>query len=103
MKRNCDVCSKEYVADMRNIRRGWGLCCSKSCAAKKREQSKPGYNAETVALNNVRRTNWNSEGNRYRGRTSEGYKIYGSTAYDEFDEPVYDIDPADDTHPFDFG
>lgn len=37
MKRKCDHCKKEYEADMRNLKRGWGLCCSKSCAAKKRE------------------------------------------------------------------
>ena len=35
--RKCDVCGKEYKADTRNLKRGWGLCCSKSCAAKKRE------------------------------------------------------------------
>lgn len=36
--RNCDFCKKEYQADNRNLKRGWGLCCSKSCAAKKREK-----------------------------------------------------------------
>lgn len=36
MKRNCDFCGKEYEADNRNLKRGWGLCCSKSCAAKLR-------------------------------------------------------------------
>lgn len=59
MKRNCDNCKKEYTADMRNIKRGWGLCCSKSCAAKKREMSRPNYNSVIVALNNERRANWN--------------------------------------------
>lgn len=44
MKRKCDVCGKEYEADNRNIKRGWGLCCSKSCAAKKREQKKVNNN-----------------------------------------------------------
>ena len=39
MKRKCDNCGKEYIADMRNVKRGWGLCCSKSCAAKKRERT----------------------------------------------------------------
>lgn len=59
MKRKCDVCGKEYNADERNIKRGWGLCCSKSCAAKKREKSKPSYNAERVKENNIRRARWN--------------------------------------------
>jgi hypothetical protein len=40
MKRKCDYCDKEYNADSRNLKRGWGLCCSKSCAAKKREKQK---------------------------------------------------------------
>jgi len=45
MKRNCDYCGKEYKTDQRNINRGWGLCCSKSCAASKREKSKQNYNS----------------------------------------------------------
>lgn len=115
MKRNCDVCNKEYDADPRNVKRGWGLCCSKSCAAKKREMSKPGYNPKRVEANNIRRENWNSgkllpnglaldenEYGIYRGRrTSEGYKIYSSgvihTAVDEWGDAVYTVDPyADD-------
>lgn len=48
MIRKCDNCGKVYDADERNINRGWGLCCSKSCAAKKREKSKPSYNARRV-------------------------------------------------------
>jgi hypothetical protein len=58
MKRRCDNCGKEYNADERNLKRGWGLCCSKSCAAKKRERSKPGYNSARVKENNYRRKNW---------------------------------------------
>lgn len=56
-KRNCDnrYCGKEYMADDRNLKRGWGLCCSKKCAAKKREMSKPGYNPEKVERNNLKR------------------------------------------------
>jgi hypothetical protein len=42
-KRKCDNCGKEYMADNRNLKRGWGLCCSKRCAAKKREKSRPDY------------------------------------------------------------
>lgn len=37
MKRECDYCGNTYTPDERNLKRGWGLCCSKSCAAKKRE------------------------------------------------------------------
>lgn len=58
-RRNCDNCGKEYLADNRNLKRGWGLTCSKSCAASKREMSKPNYNAERVKRNNIRRENWN--------------------------------------------
>ena len=50
--RKCDECLKEYSADNRNLQRGWGKCCSKSCSAKKREKSKPSYNLETVERNN---------------------------------------------------
>lgn len=42
------------------MKRGWGLCCSKSCAAHKREKSKPRYDPERVAHNNFRRATWNS-------------------------------------------
>ena len=38
--RYCDWCNSEYQADTRNLKRGWGKCCSKSCAAKKREADK---------------------------------------------------------------
>lgn len=56
--RKCDNCEKEYRADTRNTNRGWGLCCSKSCAASKREKVKPGYDPERVKANNIRRENW---------------------------------------------
>lgn len=58
IKRNCNNCGKEYNADSRNLKRGWGLCCSKSCAAKLREKSKPGYSPKRVLLNNLRRECW---------------------------------------------
>jgi len=122
MKRNCDNthCGKEYEVDMRNFNRGWGRCCSKSCAAKVREMSKPGYDPKRVAINNVRRVNWNkprslaamsdSQKAKYNdinfgeqapnivgtsgiisGYTSEEYRIMDGVAYDEFDEPMYDV------------
>lgn len=54
-KRNCDFCGNEYEADKRNLKRGWGMCCSKSCAAKKRERSRPDYDFEIVEINNRKR------------------------------------------------
>ena len=89
MKRNCDVCKKEYNADERNLKRGWGLCCSKSCAAQKRERSKPNYDPERVERNNIRRESW-CAGRKTR-ITSEGYVVRDGVAYDEFDEPVYSL------------
>lgn len=106
--RLCDDCEKPYYADKRNLKRGWGLCCSKSCAASKREKSKPDYGPNHVERNNIRRKYWNvtdEHGNIpippsvipkgsqvVSGYTSEGYRIMDGTAYDEFDEPVYDIE-----------
>ena len=54
-KRTCDNCKNEYQADNRNLNRGWGLCCSKRCAAKKREMSRPDYDVKIVAKNNHKR------------------------------------------------
>ena len=99
MKRNCDNCQTEYEADMRNVNRGWGLCCSKSCAASKREKSKVGYNPVRVAKNNILReqlTFIKTQTSIAHRRTSEGYRIIGTTAVDEFDCPVYEIDPNED-------
>lgn len=73
MERKCDVCGRAYTADPRNLKRGWGLCCSKRCAAKKRERSKPGYNRVIVAKNNYRRRNW----------------------WDYYESKVEDYDPGD--------
>ena len=58
IKRNCNNCGKEYNADSRNLKRGWGLCCSKSCAAQLREKRKPGYDPAVVRENNIKRENW---------------------------------------------
>ena len=102
MERNCDNCGKEYEADPRNLKRGWGLCCSKSCAASKREKSKPGYNPATVAENNIRRKDWNKgswdvrAGQRVDGYTSEGYAVIDGVAYDRFGEAVYEVTGEDD-------
>lgn len=40
---------------------------------------------------------------RFQGYTSEGYRIWDGVAYDEWDAPVYNVDPYNDTHPLDFG
>ena len=37
---------------------------------------------------------------RISGYTSEGYRIMDGIAYDEFDSPVYNVDPNEDDHPF---
>ena len=42
-----------------------------------------------------------TRGTRIIGYTTEGYRIINGVAYDEFDEPVYSVDPNDDRHPFD--
>ena len=84
-KRNCDCCGKEYMADNRNLKRGWGLTCSKSCAAKKREMSKPSYNPERVALNNLKRQGiYSSFG------LSERYPYsYDSADYDQWGDECF--------------
>lgn len=88
IKRTCH-CGKDYMADERNLKRGWGLSCSKSCAASKREKAKPGYNPERVSRNNEKRLfGYSSGGYRY---TSEGYRVINGVAYDEWDEPVYNV------------
>ena len=46
---------------------------------------------------------WLARPDRVTHYTSEGYKVVGGVAYDEFDDPMYDVDPFDDTHPFDVG
>jgi len=78
IKRKCDNCEKEYRADERNLKRGWGLCCSKSCAAKNREKSKPNYNKERVEANNIRRANWveNGKDNWAKERGYPDFKTY---------------------------
>ena len=50
MKRNCDNCSKVYQVDMRNYNRGWGRCCTKKCAAIKREKIKKGTFKKKISL-----------------------------------------------------
>jgi hypothetical protein len=111
MERKCDNCGTIYTADARNINRGWGLTCSKSCAASKREKSKIGYNPKRVKRNNIRRELWNmktkdeNEYGVFKGRySSEGYKLYENgdedTAVDKFGDAVYTINNWEHEHPF---
>lgn len=86
--RNCDNCNKPYEADSRNLKRGWGLCCSKSCAAAKREKGKPNYNPITVAENNHRRANWNLG---YREADYDFDEMYGHFS----NEDSYQDSPRD--------
>lgn len=37
---NCYICNKEFKPDNRNIKRGWGLFCSKSCSTIWRNKEK---------------------------------------------------------------
>lgn len=66
------------MADKRNLQRGWGLCCSKSCAANKRERSRQSYSPIRVAKNDIRRITWNS--------MSEAYARSNKSSYDDVDE-----------------
>ena len=93
VKRKCDYCGDEYMADTRNLNRGWGLCCSKSCAANKREKSKQGYDPKRVKRNNIRRATRNLGNPTYSRirKTAEGYDIIDGTAYDKMGNPVYDV------------
>jgi len=41
----CLYCSKAFTPDNRNVKRGWGLCCSKRCAVTYRNK----FNAMDVS------------------------------------------------------
>jgi hypothetical protein len=36
--KSCQNCGKEFTPDKRNVNRGWGLCCGKSCATSYRNR-----------------------------------------------------------------
>lgn len=55
MERECDICENIYTAKTADINRGWGLTCSKSCAAKKREKNRENYDVLKVKTNNMKR------------------------------------------------
>jgi hypothetical protein len=39
-KKDCYQCGSKFKPDNRNLKRGWGLFCSKSCSSKFREKEK---------------------------------------------------------------
>ena len=41
--RKCPICGREFWAKESDIKRGWAKCCSKTCAAKYREQLKKSH------------------------------------------------------------
>lgn len=45
----CTCCNKPYVPDNRNLQRGWGLFCSKSCSAKFKVRLKSLKSSERIA------------------------------------------------------
>lgn len=98
IERYCANCKEKYNADERNLKRGWGLTCSKSCAASKREKSKLGYDPKRVEKNNIRRIFWHGSGigSKLVRKTSEGYRVLNGIAYDEFDQPMYNVDSYED-------
>jgi len=55
MKRSCDICDKQYQAKQADLKRGWGLCCSKRCAAVKRERSTGNLGIYSTLTENKRR------------------------------------------------
>jgi hypothetical protein len=46
--KSCQNCGKEFTPDKRNVDRGWGLCCGKSCATSYRNKLKGMSNLELV-------------------------------------------------------
>lgn len=40
MNFSCKWCASSFTPDNRNLKKGWGKCCSKRCAAKHREHEK---------------------------------------------------------------
>jgi len=86
VKRKCDYCGKIYLAETRDLKRGWGKCCNKKCAAKLRESKKSTYDPKKVALNNIRRENWVENGKDIWAR-KRGYPNFNAyqNDYDNVD------------------
>ena len=52
VERKCERCGKAFQAKVADVKRGWAKCCSKSCAAAKREKILviPGLTAKVYQL-----------------------------------------------------
>jgi hypothetical protein len=72
--RQCNNCKKEYLADNRNLKRGWGLCCSKSCAA---------LNRSNNSLRRLKASTPKASPRKENYYTMLGYNYDGSTFIDE--------------------
>lgn len=97
----CPSCKSKFIKEH---------CRQVFCKTRPKTQCKDKYwNTVTPAKrNNTTRISpaskaFMSNPDRVTGYTSEGYRIIGGVAYDEFDDPVYDIDVNDNDHPFDVG
>ena len=47
-KKECLYCGDEFTPDLRNVKRGWGRCCSKSCAGSLKTKYKYMTKAERI-------------------------------------------------------
>lgn len=54
----------------------------------------------TTRISPASRRYMNNQKSKRQRYTSEGYRIVNGVAYDEYDDPVYNVDPYDDDHPF---
>jgi hypothetical protein len=47
-ERICPVCGREFQAKTKDVKRGWGVYCKKSCAAISREAAKKQHNNDDL-------------------------------------------------------
>lgn len=92
MIRSCDNCNTEYKAKQSDLDRGWGLTCSKKCAAEKREKEKDTYDVVKVKQNNMKRELWN---NKYRREEIQLRKKYPTLSDEEIWTKMYDLTKDD--------
>jgi len=50
----CDVCKKPFMAKIADRKRGWARCCTKRCAAIKRERKTGTYKANMARIRAAR-------------------------------------------------
>ncbi len=58
----CKVCKKEFTAKVADRKRGWAQCCSKSCAAIKRERRTGTYRSNMARIKASRRYDEDMDG-----------------------------------------